>query len=93
MLFHVQNKARNRIEGAKFKAMGVVAGVSDLILIGNGRVVFVELKTGSGSQSADQREFERKVQARGHMYVVIRDEAAFRNLVAALWGPAQNGRP
>lgn len=89
MLFHVQNKARNKIEGAKFKAMGVVSGVSDLILVARGRVVFIELKTGKGMQSKEQQEFEGRVKERGHSYVVIRTETEFHNLVATLWGPPQ----
>lgn len=90
MLFHVQNKARNKIEGAKFKAMGVVSGVSDLILVTEGRVVFIELKTGKGVQSEEQQEFEGRVKERGHSYVIIRTEAEFKKLVTLLWGPPQN---
>lgn len=45
MLFHVNNKARNKIEGNKFKAMGVVKGPSDLVLLApGGRTVWIEVK-------------------------------------------------
>ena len=86
MLFHVQNKARNAIEGNKFKSMGVVRGVSDLILILPGRVVFIELKVGDGKQSPEQVAFEYKVLSRGHTYWVIRSLVEFQSLVTELLG-------
>lgn len=89
MMFHVQNKARNDIEGAKFKALGVVGGISDLILVTEGRVVFIELKTGTGVQSKEQRDFQQKVEARGHSYHIVRTETEFRGLVTSLWGVPQ----
>lgn len=88
-MFHVQNKARNDIEGAKFKALGVVGGISDLILVTEGRVVFIELKTGTGVQSKEQRDFQQKVEARGHSYHIVRTETEFRGLVTSLWGVPQ----
>lgn len=83
MLFHVNNKARNAIEGNKFKAMGVVKGVSDLVLIlPRGRVIWIELKTASGSQLPDQAAFQRKVEQRGHTYIIIRSLEEFQALIA-----------
>ncbi len=45
MLFHINNKARNAVEGNKFKAMGVVRGPSDLALLApGGRTIWIEVK-------------------------------------------------
>ncbi|SEA59515.1 VRR-NUC domain-containing protein [Arachidicoccus rhizosphaerae] len=83
MLFHVNNKARNAIEGNKFKAMGVVKGVSDLVLVlPQGRILFIELKTPTGSQEAAQKEWQAKVQERGHNYIIIRSLEEFKALIA-----------
>lgn len=84
MLFHVNNKARNAIEGNRFKAMGVVKGVSDLVLILPKKVVFLELKTETGIQSPEQKEFEKKVTARGHEYIIIRSLPQFQGLALNL---------
>lgn len=93
MLFHVQNKARNRIEGAKFKAIGVVRGVSDLIyVLPQGRSLYVEMKTSTGRQSKDQEEWQAKVQARGHIYLICRSLAEFQNIVTT-YLPHLNYRP
>jgi hypothetical protein len=84
MLFHVQNKARNAIEGNKFKAMGVVKGVSDFILILPARVVFIELKVGDGIQSPEQVKFQGKVQERRHEYLVIRNLEQFKSFIMGI---------
>lgn len=52
------------------KATGVVDGVSDMILVDRA-VYFIELKTLIGRQSESQREFQRIVEALGHVYVIL----------------------
>jgi hypothetical protein len=69
LLFHVNNKARNAIEGNRFKAMGVVPGVSDLIYLRKcGKPLFIELKLPGCTQSDIQIEWQAKVEAAGYEY-------------------------
>lgn len=81
MLFHVNNKGRNAIEGNKFKAMGVVKGVSDMIYIMPGKVLFIEFKAASGAQRPEQQTFEKKVKERGFNYIIIRTIEEFKKLI------------
>lgn len=81
MLFHVQQSAVNRITGSRFKAIGVTKGVSDLVWVLKGAVVFIELKMPGGKQSDSQLEFEHKVVGRGHSYKVIYSLQEFQELV------------
>ena len=61
-IFAVPNGGkRDLIEAKRMKAGGVRPGVSDLIIFGNSRAVFLELKTTKGKQSGFQRLFELKV--------------------------------
>lgn len=65
--------SRNLREAAHLKEQGVLAGVSDLIvLIPNKKVYFIEIKNpnGKGRQSPYQREFEETVRAMGHEYLI-----------------------
>jgi hypothetical protein len=78
MLFHVDNNSYNATIGAHKKALGVVKGVSDLVFIIDGSVIFIEMKTPSGEQETEQRDFEMKVKSRGHTYVVIRTFGMFK---------------
>lgn len=78
LLFHVNNKARNAIEGNKFKAMGVISGVSDLIYLRpGGKPLFIELKIETGTQSVQQKEWQSRIELAGYRYVICRSLAAF----------------
>ena len=85
-LFHVEQSAVNAIQGARNRSIGVVSGVSDLILVLRGRVVFIELKTtfGNSKQSRSQIVFQDLVQMRGHEYYVIRTLQEFQILIYRL---------
>lgn len=87
MLLCVDNNSFNMIEGNRKKALGVVRGASDLILIAHGSVLFVELKVGRGTTSAYQDDFAEKVMSRGHLYLVIRTFDDFKDLVCKTIGP------
>jgi hypothetical protein len=83
-LFHVNNKAKNSIEGAKFKALGTVAGVSDLILVATNQTIYIELKDDKGKQQPDQMEFQRQINSLGSQYHIIRSLSEFKALLSQL---------
>jgi hypothetical protein len=73
VIFSVPNGGmRNKIEAMKFKATGLLAGVSDLIILQPNRTIFLEVKTSTGTQSAVQKEFQKKVEALGFEYLLVR---------------------
>ena len=47
-------------------------GISDLIAIKNGKVVFIEVKTDTGELSDDQARFMVDIQSKGGNYIVAR---------------------
>ena len=64
------------------KAMGVVAGVSDLVYLQpGGRVKFIEMKTETGSQSPEQKKFQLLAIGLGFEYVICRTFEDFRAAV------------
>ena len=77
--------SRNIIEAANLKAQGVMAGVSDLILLLPNKVYFIELKNpnGKGRQSPAQREFEDNVRAYGNEYLIWDNWAQVEQFVNA----------
>jgi hypothetical protein len=54
------------------KGYKVHSGISDLIAIKGGRVLFLEIKTATGNQRPAQAEFEREVREHGGEYHIIR---------------------
>lgn len=66
--------ARNLKVAMSLKAEGVLAGASDLVLVLEKRIVFVELKNGKiGRQSEHQKSFQNEVEKRGFEYVIWRN--------------------
>jgi hypothetical protein len=66
----------------KMKATGLVAGVSDLIIVQPDRVIFLELKDTNGRQSNEQKSFQEKVTALGFEYWLIRSLEEFKAKLA-----------
>jgi hypothetical protein len=82
MLFAVRNNAVNKIRGNQDKAIGVVAGVSDLIYISrDGCVIGIEFKVGADSQKAAQRDFQTRLEERGGRYEIVSSFEQFQALV------------
>jgi hypothetical protein len=79
LIFCVPNEATRN--NSKFIGMGVLAGVSDLVLILENKVIFVELKTHKGTQSENQKDFESSVLELGHQYIIIRSIDEFKKLI------------
>lgn len=64
--FHVPNGGRrNAREAARLKGMGVLAGVSDWILVYGGKVFALELKAPGGRASESQMAFIANMEAQG----------------------------
>lgn len=86
---HLSMSARTRM-----KAMGVRRGFPDLMfLLPDGRTVYAEVKTPTGSLSVEQRAFRDHCKASGlGMWALVRSEA---DMVAALerWGVALRKDP
>lgn len=81
MLFHVDNNSYNAIIGARKKALGVCKGPSDLIFVLGYRVIFIEMKLPTAYQEPEQKDFQEKVEARGHEYIIIRSFDSFKAFI------------
>lgn len=88
LLFHVANENdrsdSNAIQGAIRKAMGVVSGVSDLILLvpsGPFHGFCIEMKDEKGTQKPAQKEWQALVEAQGYRYEVCRSLAQFKQII------------
>lgn len=67
IVFHVPNGGfRTRAEAGRFKSLGVLAGVPDLIIMWPGVVAALELKTPANRPTAEQAEFGRRMTGMGH---------------------------
>ena len=82
LLWHNNNNSRNAVDGARKKAIGVVAGVADLTFVHRGRVYFIEVKTPKGRQSKAQKEWQASIIGAGCEYHIVRSLLDFQHLYA-----------
>ena len=85
LLFAVPNGGRrDAVTGAKLKAEGVIAGVSDLMLLvpskGHGALL-IEMKTERGRQTAEQKRWQAIVERMNYKYVVCRSLDEFQRVI------------
>jgi hypothetical protein len=87
LVFAIPNGgSRNIIEAKKLKATGTMPGVSDLIVVLDSKVLFIELKTDIGKQSESQILFETKIKNLNHEYILIRNEEEFKTTITSRIG-------
>ena len=86
VIFAVPNGgSRNLYEAKNMKESGTLAGVADLVIVGNGgKVLFVEMKAGKNKQEDSQILFQNKVEKLGHKYIICRSKEQFMKEVD-LW--------
>ena len=73
LVFAIANGgSRHPLEAVNLKKEGVRAGVSDLVVVMYGRIIFLEVKAPKGKQQPSQKEFEEEVKKRGFEYYVVR---------------------
>ena len=81
-LFCINNNSSNVIRGSLNTAMGVKAGVSDMIFIGECNTLFLEFKTETGKQSSEQGLFEEATYCCFNAtYIIIRSLEEFKKLI------------
>ena len=79
-VFSIPNEAAGKIKSrsglsrmARLKAMGLRAGASDLVVLGNDlKIWFIEVKDDKGKQSEKQKDFQKEVESRGFTYLLFR---------------------
>lgn len=80
--FHVPNGGhRHPAVAAKMKAEGVKRGVADICcMLPEGKVLWVEVKTRTGSMKPEQKAFKETCEKLGHTYVLVRSVNEFIKL-------------
>jgi hypothetical protein len=81
IIFSVPNGGyRNKIEANKLKATGLLAGVSDLILIHEGQTIFIEVKKLGGKQQHVQVDFQNRILEQNLNYFIVHSLEEFKLL-------------
>lgn len=84
LMFSIPNElgGSNKIRTMQMKAMGLTSGVSDtIVILPSGKLIFVEFKNSKGVQSANQKEFQKRVESLGYTYLIIRSLEQFKEII------------
>ena len=84
LLCYNLNNSKNKIDGARNKAKGLIAGRSDMVLYYNSNAFMIEFKTSDGSQSAGQKDWASLVRSQGFQYHIVRSLDEFQMLILNL---------
>ena len=84
LIFSVPNESENKNENIYKKSIGLLSGVSDLIVVLPNKIIFVEVKTEIGKQSKNQISFENDVKNLGFEYILVRSKEEFIEAVEHL---------
>ena len=89
VIFSVPNGGeRNKVEAMKLKATGLLAGVSDLIVIlPTKEILFIEMKKHDGRQDTEQIKFQNKIEKLGYKYLLIRSLKQFQDEITSSLPP------
>jgi hypothetical protein len=72
--------------GARMKREGLRSGIADLaIMLPGGRMAWLEMKTKTGRQSVEQKNFQQICLALGHPYAIARSFEEAEKILK-LWG-------
>lgn len=84
LFYHCPNGGRrSRREAARFKAMGVLSGVSDCFLPLKSEEycgLYIELKKAGETTSPEQKDFMNSVVKEGYLAIVVNDLETFKNV-------------
>jgi hypothetical protein len=91
VFWHTPNGGkRSKVEAARFKMMGVTAGVPDLVIsLPSGAMGFMEIKTPKGTVSQEQTDFLAAMVANGNLTAVVRSLADAASVLSS-WGAIRN---
>ena len=91
MVVHFRNNYQRLDKGVIFSvpneraggymATGLLSGVSDIIVILKGKVLFIEVKNAKGKQSPNQIKFQKQVENLGFSYYLVRTLEEFKIII------------
>ena len=81
MILHIPNEGKNN---GRLVPLGLLPGAADLLIINQGRAIFVEVKDATGKQSPKQKEFEDYCRELGLYYEVVRSLEEFKKMLVSL---------
>tara|TARA_R110002020_G_scaffold77403_1_gene195410 strand:- start:1668 stop:2012 length:345 start_codon:yes stop_codon:yes gene_type:complete len=84
LLCYNLNNSIGGYRGRVNKFLGLVKGRSDLVFYWNGSAYHIELKTATGQQKPEQKDWQALVERYGFKYYIIRSSEDGMKLIASI---------
>lgn len=81
IMVEINNNENNVVAGVRRKAMGLITGFPDTMIIVMGRIFFIEFKTANGYQKPAQKKIEQQLTSLGHTYYIARSYDDFVKII------------
>jgi len=81
IIYHIPNEGKNN---GQLTAIGLYPGAADLVFTLNGKHYYCEVKDDKGTQSPNQKKFQKHIEHCGHQYHVVRSLEQFQTLIRAI---------
>lgn len=82
IIFSVPNEGKNVMEQMSKIQTGLMSGVSDLVVVLPGRVLFMECKDEKGTQKPKQKKFQERAELLGFEYHLFRSLKEFQEIIS-----------
>ena len=84
LLCYNLNNSKNKVDGARNKAMGLIPGRSDMVFYWKGCAYMIEFKQPGERQSKKQEEWEQLVTSQGFTYAIVTSLDEFMELIRGI---------
>lgn len=81
IIYHIPNEGKNN---SHLTRIGLYPGASDLVFTFRGHHYYCELKTDKGTQSPNQKKFEKHIKQCGYVYFICRSLDQFKLFIDGL---------
>jgi hypothetical protein len=81
IVYSIPNDSSSKEETMRKLATGMLPGASDLVFVSPNRVLFLEVKTPTGTQQDNQKQFQKDIENLGFEYHLIKSVADLTKII------------
>jgi hypothetical protein len=81
IMYHIPNEGK---DNGRLVSIGLMPGAADLVFTYRGQHYYCEIKTEKGTQSPNQKKFQKHIEQCGYIYFICRSLLQFQNFIVYL---------
>jgi hypothetical protein len=81
VIYSIPNDSESKEETLRKMATGMRSGASDLVVMFPNKSIYIEMKTPTGTQSDNQKQFQKDIENLGFEYCLARSIEQFKEII------------